>query len=97
MNHHGQCRLNSDSNITSQITTGCISQRRGSILINKITIFPVVTLAKYVFLYLSIHNSNSNLGKGEVRRYSKQGRDLTVAIVAIFPIATPTKYTNILS
>ena len=64
MIHYNQCRVNSDMNITFQITTECVSQRTGSSLISKITIFPIVTIVTYFFRYLSIHNSNSNLGKG---------------------------------
>ena len=96
MDRHGQFRINSDINITGQITTECKSQRRDSSLINKISNFPVVTLSKYVFLYLSRYRSNSNLGK-ERRRFFKQGRSLVVATAESFPVVIPENYILILS
>ena len=46
MNPHGQFRANRCINISFQVSTEYKSQRRVSSLINKISIFPVVTLAK---------------------------------------------------
>ena len=74
MNRHGQFSVNSDIYITFQIIPGYKGQRSGSSLINRISIFSVVTLAKHVFLYLSMYCSNSNIDKEEGRRYSKQGK-----------------------
>ena len=71
MNHHGQFSVNSNIYITFQIIPLYKGQRRDSSLINKISNFPVVTLVKHVFLYLSILCKNSNLGKGEGKRCSK--------------------------
>ena len=96
MDRHGQFRINSDINISDQITTECKSQRRDSSLINKISNFSVVTLEKYVCLYLSRYRSHSNLGKGG-RRFLTQGMSLVVATSDRFQVAMPANYILILS
>ena len=97
MNHHRQFSVDGDIYITFQIIPECKGQRRGSNLINKISIFSIVTLAKTLFLYLITHYSNSNIGKEKGRRCSKQGRACVVAIVTMFLVATPAYYIKTLS
>ena len=73
MNHYGQFKrfksLLSEKN-----------QRRVSKLINKISILPVITRAKYVFRYLSIYRSNSNLGKKKNTWQGENTQNWTVLV-----------------